>query len=81
MVCEGEWRCVWCVKVSGDVCGVWRWVTRYVESASTNPPVAVASSFSQTDQQPLSSSVHGTRHPLPSIVCGTPALQGPLPST
>ena len=20
VVCEGEWRCVWCVKVSGDVC-------------------------------------------------------------
>ena len=22
VVCGGEWRCVWCVKVSGDVCGV-----------------------------------------------------------
>ena len=24
VVCEGEWRCVWCVEVTGDVCGVWR---------------------------------------------------------
>ena len=63
------------------MCVVCGGVTRYVESVSMNPPVTVASSFSQTDQQPPSSSVHGTRHPLPSRVCGTPALQVLPPST